>query len=355
MKNNRTTRRRLLQGAGAAGLFSAIRSAFPGGAFAATDTPETNTATLGFIALTDSSPVIIAKEKGFFAKYGLTDIKLAKQASWATTRDNIELGAKGGGIDGAHILTPLPYLISTGKVTKSGKVPMHILARLNVNGQAISVSKTYKDMGVGLDSSKMKAVFAKMRQAGNDPKVAMTFPGGTHDLWIRYWLAAGGIDPDKDVTTMAVLEAQRWCDTPANRAELCDIVSRREYFKVPVEDILPRTSGTIDYGTGKKVDNFPYLMKFWKDFASYPFQSHETWFLTEDIRWGQLPANTDVPGLVKAVNREDIWRDAAKAIGVSDAEIPKSTSRGVEKFFDGKLFDPANPKAYLDSLKIKRV
>jgi len=155
--------------------------------------------------------------------------------------------------------------------------------------------------------------------------------------------------------TMAVLEAQRWCDTPANRAELCDIVSRREYFKVPVEDILPRTSGTIDYGTGKKVDNFPYLMKFWKDFASYPFQSHETWFLTEDIRWGQLPANTDVPGLVKAVNREDIWRDAAKAIGVSDAEIPKSTSRGVEKFFDGKLFDPANPKAYLDSLKIKRV
>ena len=427
MKNTTTNRRRMLQGAGAAGLFSAIRSAFPGGAFAATDTPETNTATLGFIALTDSAPLIAAKEKGFFAKYGLTDVKLAKQASWATTRDNIELGAKGGGIDGAHILTPLPYLISTGKVTKSGKVPMNILARLNVNGQAISVSKTYKDMGVGLDSSKMKAVFAKMRQAGNDPKVAMTFPGGTHDLWLRYWLAAGGIDPDKDVTTivvpppqmvanmkvrtmeafcvgepwnaqlvdqgigftalttgelwhdhpekslgvradwvqknpkaakaltMAVLEAQRWCDTAANRAEMCDIVSRREYFKVPVEDILPRTSGTIDYGTGRKVDNFPYLMKFWKDFASYPFQSHETWFLTEDIRWGQLPANTDVSGLVKAVNREDIWRDAAKAIGVADAEIPKSTSRGVEKFFDGKLFDPANPKAYLDSLKIKRV
>lgn len=425
--SNSTSRRDLLKGAGTLALLSAARTLIPGGAFAQTVAgPETNTVTLGFIALTDSSPLIIAKEKGFFAKYGLTDVKLNKQASWGTTRDNIELGAKSGGIDGAHILTPMPYLISTGKVTKGPKVPMNILARLNTNGQAISVSKYYKDMGVGLDSSKMKAVFAKMRQTGGDPKVAVTFPGGTHDLWMRYWLAAGGIDPDKDVSvivvpppqmvanmkvktmeafcvgepwnaqlvnqgigftalttgelwhdhpeksvavradwadknpkatkalTMAVLDAQRWCNTPANRKEMCDIVAKREWFKVPVEDIIGRTSGTIDYGTGKKVDNFPYLMKFWDDFASYPYQSHDSWFVTEDMRWGFLPPDTDVGALVKSVNREDIWRDAAKTIGVKDAEVPKSTSRGVEKFFDGKTFDPANPKAYLASLKIKR-
>jgi nitrate/nitrite transport system substrate-binding protein len=244
---------------------------------------------------------------------------------------------------------------------------------------------------------------------------------------MRYWLAAGGIDPDRDVSTivvpppqmvanmkvktmeafcvgepwnaqlvnqgigftalttgelwhdhpeksfamrgdwveknpkaaraltMAVIEAQRWCDNPQNRKELCEIVARREYFKVPEEDIIGRTSGSIDYGNGKKVDNFPYLMKFWKDFASYPFQSHEAWFLTEDMRWGFLPPDTDIGGLLKAVNREDIWRAAAKAVGVNEAEIPKSTSRGVEKFFDGKTFDPANPKAYLASLKIKRI
>jgi len=154
---------------------------------------------------------------------------------------------------------------------------------------------------------------------------------------------------------MAVIEAQRWSDNPANRKELCEIVARREYFKVPEEDIIGRTSGSIDYGNGKKVDNFPYLMKFWRDFASYPFQSHEAWFLTEDMRWGFMPADTDINGLVKAVNREDIWRAAAKAVGVNEAEIPKSTSRGVEKFFDGKTFDPANPKAYLASLKIKRI
>src|SRR5215831_12368597 len=69
-----------------AALFAAIKSAFPGGAFAAEAGPEVTGATLGFIALTDSAPVIIAQEKGFYAKYGLSEMKVLKQASWATTR-----------------------------------------------------------------------------------------------------------------------------------------------------------------------------------------------------------------------------------------------------------------------------
>ncbi len=61
---------------------SAVRASFPGGAFAQTSGPETNKVTLGFIALTDSSPLIIAKEKKLFDKYGITDANVAKQASW---------------------------------------------------------------------------------------------------------------------------------------------------------------------------------------------------------------------------------------------------------------------------------
>src|SRR6185369_4153539 len=144
MSHNIKNRRTILKGAGSAALLTAARSLVPGGAWAATaDAPETTSATLGFIALTDSSPLIIAKEKGLFARFGMPDVKLAKQATWSTTRDNIELGGGHGGIDGAHILTPMPYLISAGKVTKSGKLPMNILARLNTNGQAISVAKAY--------------------------------------------------------------------------------------------------------------------------------------------------------------------------------------------------------------------
>jgi nitrate/nitrite transport system substrate-binding protein len=95
---------------------------------------------LGFIALTDSAPLIIAKEKGSYAKYGMPDVGVVKQASWGTTRDNLVLGSAGNGIDGAHILTPMPYLISTGKVTQNNvPVPMYILARLNLDSQCISV------------------------------------------------------------------------------------------------------------------------------------------------------------------------------------------------------------------------
>ena len=98
---------------------------------------ETKAAKLGFIALTDAAPLIVAKEKGFFAKHGMPDVEVLKQASWGATRDNLVLGSESGGIDGAHILTPMPYLITTGAVTANNvPVPMNILARLNLNGQA---------------------------------------------------------------------------------------------------------------------------------------------------------------------------------------------------------------------------
>ena len=67
---------------------------------------------MGFIALTDAAPLFVAKEKGFFTKYGMPDVGVEKQASWGTTRDNLVLGSQGNGIDGAHILTPIPYLMT---------------------------------------------------------------------------------------------------------------------------------------------------------------------------------------------------------------------------------------------------
>jgi nitrate/nitrite transport system substrate-binding protein len=96
-------------------------------------------------------------------------------------------------------------------------------------------------------------------------------------------------------------------------------------------------------------------MKFWQDHASYPFKSHDAWFVTEDIRWGKFEPTTDINGLVNKVNREDLWREAAKQLSVAAADIPASSSRGKETFFDGKVFDPADPQGYLKSLQIKRI
>ena len=403
---------------------AAANSLLPYGAAYASDAPEVTGLKLGFIALTDSSPLIVAKEKGLFDKFGLTDVEVMKQASWGATRDNLVLGADGNGIDGAHILTPMAYGLTTGAITADKQpVPMKLLARLNVDGQAISISKAFADLKVGLDASPLKAAFAKKKTEGAMAKIAVTFPGGTHDLWMRYWLAAGGIDPNTDVelivvpppqmvanmkvgtmdafcvgepwnaqlvsqdigytalTTgeiwanhpekslalradftdknpkatqallMAVMEAQQWADADANKDELADIVSKRAWFNIKKEDILGRLKGDIDYGNGKVVTASPHIMKFWRDQASFPFKSHDTWFLTESQRWGRVKPDADIAALVGKVNGSDLWRSAAKALSVAD--IPESDSRGIEKFFDGKSFDPANPKAYLDSLPIK--
>src|SRR6266851_3992666 len=200
------SRRQILKAtAGTAALLAAAKLNFPAGAFAQGAGPEVKAAKLGFIALSDAGPLFVAKDKGLFAKYGMPDVDVQKQASWGTTRDNLVLGSEGNGIDGAHILTPMPYLISSGKVTQNNvPTPMYILARLNLNGQCISVGKEYSDLKIGVDTAPFKPALEKKRAAGNSIKAAMTFPGGTHDLWIRYWLAAGGIDPDKDIETIVV-------------------------------------------------------------------------------------------------------------------------------------------------------
>ncbi|PWB83076.1 MAG: bicarbonate-binding protein [Methylocystaceae bacterium] len=421
-------RRSVLKGAAsAAATFAAVKTSFPAGAFAQGAGPEVTKAILGYIALIDASPLVIAKEKGFFAKHGLPDVDVSKQASWGATRDNLVLGGDKNGIDGAHILTPMPYLISTGKVTQNNvPTPMYIAARLNLDAQAISVSNEYKDLEVTTNASSLKEAFAKKKAAGKEVKVAMTFPGGTHDLWLRYWLAAAGIDPDKDVSTIvvpppqmvanmkvgnmdafcvgepwneqlvnqgvgftacttgeiwakhpekalglraewvdknpraakaliaAVLEAQQWCDKMENKQELAEIVGKRQWFNVPVTDIIGRLKGDVNYGNGRVEKGTKQYMKFWRDFASYPFKSHDAWFVTEDIRWGKFEPTTDIKALVGKVNRDDLWREAAKSIGVAAKDIPPSSSRGKETFFDGKVFDPENPQAYLKSLAIKR-
>ncbi|MDH0117188.1 ABC transporter substrate-binding protein [Agrobacterium pusense] len=418
------SRRTILKTTATAALVTAVRGAFPSGAFAATAEPEVKGAKLGFIALTDAAPLVIAAEKGLFAKHGMPDVEVLKQASWGATRDNLVLGGASNGIDGAHILTPMPYLMHTGKVTQNNvPVPMTILARLNLDSQGISVAREYADTGVQLDASKLKVAFEKKKAEGKEIKAAMTFPGGTHDLWIRYWLAAGGIDPDKDVSTivvpppqmvanmkvgnmdvfcvgepwneqlvnqgigftacttgelwkghpekalgmradwveknpnaakallMAVMEAQMWCDEMANKEEMSTILGKRQWFNVPPKDVLGRLKGNINYGNGRALENTGLQMKFWQDHASYPFRSHDSWFIAENIRWGKFAPDTDVKALVAKVNREDIWRAAAKDLGVTD--LPASTSRGKETFFDGKVFDPENPSAYLESLSIK--
>ena len=390
--------------------------------------PEVKTVKIGFIGQTDAAPLIIAKEKGYFAKWGL-DVTLQKQPSWAVIRDKLELGPAAGGLESAMVLTPMPYLMAMGLVTKgNAKIPMMMPLRLNVGGQGISVANTLKDTGVKLDTSVLKGKVSEAKLSGKQLRFAHTFKGGTSDMMLRYWLAAGGIDPDNDVITQivpgaqlvtsmqtgdiqgfcvgdpwhlrainqkvgytalvtgemwkdhpekalsfrgdwalqhpkttiailkAVIEAQQWCDKMEHRQEMAQILSRDEYAKIPVPDIIDRLQGKINYGDSRPVvENSPNVMRYWeKGTASFPYKSHDLWFLLENERWGNIPKNTDLTKLISEVNGATLWRQAAQQMGVSAAEIPVGDSRGVEVFFDGVTFDPEKPQEYLKSLKIKR-
>jgi nitrate/nitrite transport system substrate-binding protein len=259
------------------------------------------------------------------------------------------------------------------------------------------------------------------KKSGKKFTCAVTFPGGTHDLWMRYWLAANGVNPDTDVEMVvvpppemvakmetkdmdafcvgepwnqrlvtkklgynavttgelwknhpekslairqdwadknpkatkailaAVMEAQMWCDKAENKQEMCEILQKDKYVKAPVADILGRMQGNFDFGNGRKLDASDLKMKFWEGNASFPYKSHDTWFITENMRWGKM-GDAEL-ALVDKVNRSDIWREVAKQLGQA---APDKDTRGVETFFDGVSFDSANPQAYLAALKIKK-
>jgi bicarbonate transport system substrate-binding protein len=393
------------------------------------EAPEVKTVKLGYLPIVESAPLVVAKEKGFFAKHGI-EVALDKQANWGSARDNVKIGAAGGGIDGGQWQMPMPYLIGEGIITDNNKVPMYVLAQLNTQGNGIAIAGKHLGKNIGLKLADKTPFFSDLKAQGTRFKAAYTFPRANQDFWIRYWLGAGGVDPDVDVELLTVptaqtvadmkrgamdafstgdpwpnrivsdktgfvaaltaeiwkahpeeylairkdwvdqhpkatqailkglMEAQQWCDNFDNRAELAQILAKREYFNVPETVLLDPLMGKYNLGE-RTVDDRSMAVLYWKDSkgsVSYPYKSHDLWFLTESVRWGFLPKDTlaKAKTWIDQVNREDLWKQAAQSLGVPAADISASTSRGVEEFFDGIKFDPENPQAYLDSLKIKK-
>ncbi|MFM2157777.1 MAG: Bicarbonate-binding protein CmpA, partial [Cyanobacteriota bacterium] len=378
--------------------------------------------------------LVVGVEKGFFAKHGL-DVKLSKQSSWSAARDNVVLGSAGGGIDGGQWQLPMPQMISEGALTNGKKVPMTILAMLMSQGNGIAAANTVKGGNLSIDLKASSPGFFEQfnKKEGRRFRATYTFPKANQDMWIRYWLAAGGVNPNKDVELLTVpapetlqgmkngtmeafstgdpwpsriakqnigylaattaqiwkvhpeeylavrsdwvdknpkaavallkglIEAQMWLDKPENKQEAAAILSSRKWYNVP-EDILKASlSGEYAIGANSEPVRDPKLGPlYWssdRGVISYPYKSLTLWFLIESLRWKFYPGTLDSIEEAKAINdksvRDDLWLQAAKELGLPAKDIPTSPSRGKETFFDGTVYDPANPQAYLDSLKIK--
>ncbi|MEA3075504.1 MAG: nitrate/nitrite transport system substrate-binding protein [Actinomycetota bacterium] len=211
-------RRRFLAGVGAGLLLPTVGSLLaacgPGTTGAKTAAAKSSSSgpprkvKLGFIALTDCASIVMAKELGYFAERGL-DVEVLKQASWPATRDNL----LNGQIDAAHCLFSMPFSLATG-IGGTGTA-LKIAMVLNNNGQAITLNKDFASVGYG-DLEAAKAALES-----KSPTLAMTFPGGTHDAWLRYWLKATGantadvkvipVPPPQMVANMTVGNMDGYC------------------------------------------------------------------------------------------------------------------------------------------------
>jgi ABC-type nitrate/sulfonate/bicarbonate transport system substrate-binding protein len=174
---------------------------------------------IGFIPLVDASALIIAVDKGFAAAEGL-DVTLVREVSWSIVRDKLNIGM----FDAAHLLAPVAIASSLG--LGHVKVPIVAPFNLGLNGNAITVSPALHAAimaeidGDPLDpmatALALARVVAKRRKSGADPLTfGMTFPFSTHNYQLRFWMAAGGVDPDEDVH-LVVLPPPYMVDSLAN-------------------------------------------------------------------------------------------------------------------------------------------
>ena len=408
-------RRAFLRRSAAATLLSGVPTGWAGRLFA-DDSPEVTDIRFGIIALTDCSPFVIGAEKGFFARYGIRPT-IAKGANWAAIRDALSNGDN----QATHMLLGMPLASSMG-LLGSPKKPMVIPWLVNRNGQAISLKADLKGV-VQEDPKALKPLADKAKASGAPMTFAMTFPPGTHAMWLRYYLGAGGIHPDRDIslltipppqmvanmkigkmdgfcvgepwnaravadgigftaitsqkiwpdhpekvcaftaefaeknpkTVKAVLkglhEASVWLDTPANRAEQCEIVSRPAYINCPKEIIFGRLGGSYDMGDGRKFqDDHPMIFSVRN--CNYPQPKYAKWWLTQLRRWGFVEGAPDYEGVAKQVMRSDIYEEAMKEIGYAHAGADTSA----ETLFDGVKFDPtADLEAYAASFAVKTI
>lgn len=199
----KTTRRTFIKAAGtstAAALVSGMPGGWVGGAYAQ-DGPEVRDMRFGIIALTDCASIVMAHELGLFKKFGINSV-ISKEASWAVIRDKLSLGEN----QATHMLLGMP-LASTMGLAGSPVKPMVIPWLLNRNGQAITLNNKLKAAGAKTPAQ-IKPLADKARAAGEPLTFAMTFPPGTHAMWMRYWLASGGINPDRDITLITIPPAQ---------------------------------------------------------------------------------------------------------------------------------------------------
>ena len=341
---------------------------------------------VGFIPIIDCAAIVMAEELGAYERQGL-EVEIRREVSWANVRDKLALGVLDASHILSPLPLALTLGIDSVSVPMINAMTLEVNGNAITLSQSLWQEIEGAAPGhVGrtpLDARAIAAVVAKRRVKGAPPLVlASVFPYSVQNYMLRLWLSSGGIDPDRDVrltvvppphtvahlsggvidgycvgepwnqqsaalgigrvaltgldiwrgmpekvlgTTeawaerhpetlkaliKALLEASLWLDEPSNRAEASRILSSPRYLNMPAEVM----SRTLDR---------PGFHVFHKDAANFPWRSHADWFLAQMVRWKQAPPDIDVKAMADRVYRTDIYRAAAREMGIECPDVDR--------------------------------
>ena len=343
---------------------------------------------LGYMRLTDSAPLILAKEAGLFERYGL-DVTLHREVSWANLRDKLVVG----NLDAAQLLAPLPMMTNLGAGGIRGSLLTGLA--LGLNGNAITLSnRVWETLDLhyhGTAPNPLQVVQrlrAKLQHSGQTITLATVHAFSMHTILLRRWLQAGGIDLDHDVRLL-VLPPEQMCDSLARgvidgfcvgepwntvaveqgigtvaasgyhlwnnapekvlgvteqwhqshpathlrlrlaimeackqlteldaRANIAEIMSRKDYLNLPLRLILPSLTGQFRFSKNEETVSVPQFHVFWEYQAGFPWRSHAQWILEQSEQLlGKTLSIEERHALVQQSWRPDLYREAARWLG----------------------------------------
>lgn len=340
--------------------------------------PETRDLNLGFIPLIDCAPLAVARELGLFEAEGL-NVHLSRQASWANVRDKLCIGE----LHGAHMLAPMPLAISLG--LNGIRTPLISSFSLSLNGNAITISNSLREQlrennPEALNSAhqsvlSLKQIIDTRHAEGLAPLTfAMVYPYSCHNYLLRYWLAAGGINPDTDVNLIVIPPVQMvsqlaagridglcvgepWNQVASSRGHGDILLSGHRIWQNAPEKVLalradwatehPKThlallrallqAGAWLANTSNHDEMIAMLGQpeyldlpaepirngvktgshvFHQYSANFPWRSHAIWLLSQMIRWGQINQALPVQTLAENVYQTDIFRQACESLSL---------------------------------------
>jgi len=328
---------------------------------------------LGFVALSDCAPIVIAEKLGLFAAYGLR-VELRREVGWATIRDKVITGE----LDAAH--APVGTVIAT--TLGLGCVATRCVTALvlNLHGNAVTLSERLWREGVR-DGETLRALIARTSELLT---FGVAFQFSSHNFLLREWLRTSEIDPDRDVRLVvvpppqmfpnleaghldgycvgepwnslavlsrkgwcvaaspeiarnhpekvlmvredfaeeraqehvalvaALLEACRFCDQPENRERVIETLALPEYVNAPIHALRMSMCGSFDFGHGR-VEKYPDFNVFSRDNANEPSQAKFDWVVQQMNASGMLQDSAIVPeNAATTLFRPDLYERAVQ-------------------------------------------